>query len=274
MVTYFTGLDGSFSDRVVRRLHKVIKDSTAFNLRTWLYAIGQGFARLTLSTASNQLYVDKATGYSLDAWGELYLLPRSVGESDANYRLRILANNINSGGDTASGIATKLSNATGLSFSVVPGSQYVIPNDDWQRVWNAGLYGDFDPSDPNTGTPITPQGYFECGAYGPAGLVAKTTSDFNSSSWMKATQILLNSVTPGVAWDITWGNLSAPPRNEFGLRDWRMIQVVPDEVVSLSILPLFMQPIPSGSITSFSVQTPAPSGRWGTGSVWGDALWD
>lgn len=224
----------------MRRLHNVLKNSPALNLRVWLYGIGQGFSRLSGSLPAKQLYLATAQGEWLNEWGNLYRIPRLQGESDTTYRARLVANAGRGNADTAAGLVADILEKTGVVCTVALGSDYVIPNDDWQKVFDNARFGDWDYSDANTGLKATKQGYLESGAYGPAGLVVFPSAAYTPVLMSKIVAVLTANVTPGVAWDISWTSLTAPPRGDYGLRQWKQINSL-DGVIGNSNLPLFVQ---------------------------------
>lgn len=225
----------------MQRLHKVLKNSPALNLRIWLYAIGQGFSRLSGSLPAKQLYLATAQGGWLDEWGTLYGIARAQGENDTTYRARIIANALGGNNDTLIGLANDLTARTGVSCTVKLGSSYVVRNGAWQTVRDNGLFGSFDPTDVNTGLQATKQVYYESGAYGPAGIVVFPNAAYSSALMSKVVAVLLDDVTPGVVWDISWTSLAAPPRGEYGLRKWKRIDSLENTVSGFPALPLFVQ---------------------------------
>jgi hypothetical protein len=225
----------------MRRLHKVLKNSSALNLRVWLYGIGQAFSRLSGSLSAKQLYLGTAQGRWLDEWGDLYGISRAVGQSDASYR-NVLANIGRWGNpDTANGLSSDIVARTGVACTISLGSDYVIPNDDWQTTFNNGRLGDLDYSDANTGLKTTKQVYLESGAYGPAGLIVFPNAVYTPALMSKIVAVLLDDVTPGVVWDISWNTLAAPPRGDYGLRQWKRVDTLDGIINNFPTLPLFVQ---------------------------------
>lgn len=225
----------------MKRLHLVFRNSYAPNLRWWLHSIGQAFFRLSASLASRQLYLTTAQGEWLDEWGALYGISRTLGQSDTAYRAVITSTAGRGNQDTMAGLANDLTARVGVTCTVRLGSDYVIPNDDWQDVRDNGLFGSFNPGDANTGLQATKQGYLESGAYGPAGIIIFPNAAYTPALMKKIVAVLLEDVTPGIAWDISWTSLAAPPRGDYGLRQWKMATSLDGTISNFPALPLFVR---------------------------------
>lgn len=270
------------TERLLSRMHRVLRESPAPNLRELLGAVARGFTSFGPGRAIKQLYLGTARTQHLDAWGDAFSLPRKGTEAndDPAYRSRLALTALKRDRAAKPSLEAALNAALGL---MAPGGVTLVSGDELGARWDedsayftAGTSMDPVWTDPLAGKLGWTAVRTRAGAFGPAGLVAYVPLAYTEARRDLAVNALAASVAMGTLADLVWSDYPAGhPGDRLNPIAWVPGLASPRRDGGLALADGALY----GSVPPLLVRVPDPPATlpvtpgWNTG-FWGVQGWD
>lgn len=213
--------DVSWGDAVMLRMHRKFRQSLAPVMRFLADALIRGTRLISLNALSQAVYLFSARGQWLDIWGEMYLMPRNINETDILYRTRIENSLTSLGAWRLSDIRSEIAVVTTILLAnITVARPKILATDDWQVLYDGNWVVDGNITaainQPNHNYPIAPSG-----AFGYTGILVYINLPYDAIQEAKIVGVMARVISAGKQFEIIWNNYAPAEHGRYGERNWR-----------------------------------------------------